>query len=86
MYRLARYLRETADFTMLFLPPLIPPLSLGRFGERDLRKISARCTQSNHPFVCITRANEIPIPGFGWSRDNQRVQVRALHVATMHQV
>jgi hypothetical protein len=62
---------------MLFYPPVIPPISLGRFKKKDLQSIIARCGEPNHPFVGITRRSESDghVPNFLWFRDENRTLV-----------
>lgn len=62
---------------MLFLPPVVPPLSLGRFKKHERREISARCTTPNHRHVGITDSTGRSSSRLGlpWSYDEQSVTV-----------
>lgn len=63
---------------MLFLPPVVPPLSLGRFKKHELREISVRCTTPNHSHVGITDSTDDTRARLGlpWSYDEHSTVVR----------
>lgn len=64
---------------MLFLPPVVPPLSFGRFQPTGIKNIKQRCTEANHPYPRITQTdcpNLSTLDGFLWSYDHNRIQVQ----------
>ena len=63
---------------MIFLPPVLPPISLGRFKDSDARNICARCTQFNHPYVGITALRPLQNPGLLWATNSKRAQVKCI--------
>jgi hypothetical protein len=68
---------ETAT-EMLFLPPIVPPVGLGRFRPADIQHVKKRCTEPNHPYSKITREEDPQIrdlDGFLWSYDHNRIRV-----------
>lgn len=67
---------------MIFVPPFVPPVSLGRFKQADIRRICARCTQFNHPCVGITAIRPFDTPAGLWSSAAKRAQVRRLCPST----
>lgn len=64
---------------MIFIPPIIPPVGLGRFKRDDIAQVKAKCTAVNHARPGLTREYGPPPPeneGLLWSYDHHRVHVR----------
>ena len=65
---------------MLFVPPVVPAVGLGRFKRKHIETIRTNCTEVNHAYPGITRNCSSPpeLDGsFLWCYDNHRVLVRS---------
>jgi hypothetical protein len=65
---------------MLFIPPVVPAVGLGRFKRKEIDTIRTHCTEVNHPYAGITRNCSSPPHldgGLLWCYDNHRVLVRS---------
>lgn len=63
---------------MLFVPPVVPAVGLGRFKRKHIDRIRTNCTEVNHAFPGITRNCSAPPKldgGLLWCYDNHRVLI-----------